>query len=71
MCIAMKLLAFRELGPVKGIDYSKSQIYRKIRDGTFVRPVRLGANKIAFVEAEIDAWIEQRIAERNHTTSNK
>ena len=31
----------------------------------FPKPVRLGKNSVAFVEAEIDAWIESRIAERD------
>jgi len=31
----------------------------------FPKPVRLGKNSVAFVEAEIDAWIESRIADRD------
>ena len=31
----------------------------------FPKPVRIGKNSVAFVEAEIDAWIEARIAERD------
>ncbi len=31
----------------------------------FPKPVRLGKNSVAFIEAEIDAWMESRIAERD------
>ncbi len=30
----------------------------------FPKPVPLGANSVGFVEAEIDAWLEARAAER-------
>ena len=31
----------------------------------FPKPVRLGKNSVTFVEEELDAWIEARIAERD------
>ncbi|MCT8973254.1 helix-turn-helix transcriptional regulator [Microbaculum marinisediminis] len=49
----------------KGITYSRSQLYRKIKDGTFPKPVPLGENRTAFVASEIDRWIEGRIAARD------
>jgi prophage regulatory protein len=60
-----KLLGIDELRPAKGILYSKPHIWRKIREGSFPSPIRLGENRIAFVEAEIDAWIEAKVAERD------
>jgi prophage regulatory protein len=60
-----KLIAFDELKPLKGIGYSRSQIYRKIRDGSFPRQVMLGDQRVAWVESEIDAWIDQRIRARD------
>ncbi len=33
----------------------------------FPKPVRTGKNSVVFVEAEIDAWMEARIAERDET----
>ena len=61
----MRLIAMNRLGPDKGISYSRAQIYRKIKAGSFPRPVRLGENRIAFAEQEIDDWIQARIAERD------
>lgn len=43
--------------------YGKAWIYRLIGDGRFPKPVKIGSRSIAFVESEIDEWIDQRIAE--------
>lgn len=32
--------------------------------GLFPQPVKLGERRIAFVRAEVEAWIDQRIAAR-------
>lgn len=40
----------------------KAWIYRLIAQGRFPKPVKIGSRSVAFVESEIDAWIEQRIA---------
>jgi prophage regulatory protein len=33
-------------------------------EGHFPQPVKLGERRIAFVRAEVEAWIDQRIANR-------
>lgn len=45
------------------IGYSKAWIYRLLKDSRFPKPVKIGTRAIAFVESEVDEWIEQRIAE--------
>ncbi len=45
--------------------YKKSKLYALIDEGRFPKPVRLGYKAVRFVEAEIDAWIAARIAERD------
>lgn len=37
---------------------SRATIWRRIRAGEFPPPVRLGANRVAWREAEVAAWIE-------------
>ena len=61
----MKLLSIDELKPVKGIPYSKPHLWRLIRAGKFVQPIRLGENRIAFSEEEVDSWIASKAAERD------
>ncbi|MDC9589409.1 AlpA family transcriptional regulator [Xenorhabdus sp. XENO-10] len=43
--------------------YSKAWIYKLISDGAFPKQVKIGSRSVAFIEAEIDDWIAQRIAE--------
>lgn len=65
--MSTRLIPLKELGPAKGIPYSRAQIYRMIGEGRFPRPVKLGEHRIAFVEQEVDAWIKAKIAERDAT----
>ena len=47
---------------------SRTRLYASLAKGDFPRPVKLGSSPssraIGFVESEIDAWINARIAER-------
>ena len=43
--------------------YSKAWLYRLMSQQRFPSPVKIGTRAIAFVESEIDEWINQRIAE--------
>ena len=44
-----------------------SAIYEGIKEGDFPRQVQLGPKAVAWLEAEIDAWIDRRIAKRDGT----
>ena len=55
----MRLLKISELEE-KGIPYSRAHIYRLIHAKKFPEPVRLGANRIAFVESEIRRLAHQQ-----------
>ena len=41
-------------------NFSRSSIYRGIRDGSFPIPVRIGERAIAFKIKELEKWIESR-----------
>ncbi|OMQ22188.1 helix-turn-helix transcriptional regulator [Serratia oryzae] len=43
--------------------YSKAWIYRLMSQGKFPASVKIGTRAIAFVESEIDEWVNERIAE--------
>jgi len=49
----------------KRTGYSKAWLYRLLGENRFPKPVKIGSRSIAFVESEIDAWIAERIAERD------
>ena len=40
---------------------SKSQLHRLIKDGEFPRQVPIGRQRVAFLESEVNAWIESRL----------
>lgn len=47
------------------IPYSLVQINRLERYGLFPKRVKLGPAKIAWVEAEISEWLQQKMMERS------
>lgn len=56
---------FITMEQVRGrVALSKTEIYRKIKAGVFPRPVPLGPQKVAFVESEVAAWMEDRLRAR-------
>ena len=60
----MQLLNFDGL-KAKGIGYSRPHLWRLMRAGKFPKPIKLGANRNAWIDAEIEKWIEARIAQRD------
>jgi prophage regulatory protein len=46
-----------------------SSIYLAMQRGTFPRPVSLSTKTVGWLAHEIDAWIADRIADRNSKTS--
>lgn len=45
------------------VPFSRSSIYAKIQLGEFPRPLSMGARAVAWLESDIDRWIEARILE--------
>jgi prophage regulatory protein len=46
-----------------------SAIYEGIADGTFPKPVPIGLRAVGWLEDEIEAWIEERIAARDRKSA--
>ena len=57
----MVLLGMDEVS--RRVNFSSKHIYKLIALGTFPEPIRTGPNSIAFLESEIDEWIEALRAE--------
>lgn len=61
----MRLLDDKDLTD-RGIKpTSKAQRWRLIRAGKFPKPIKVGSRN-AWIESEVDAWIQDRIAERDN-----
>lgn len=66
MTAARRLLRMQQVEERTGLK--RSAIYQLVASGSFPRQVRLGDGKcppVAWVEAEIEQWIENRIAARD------
>lgn len=50
--------------------YSRAWLYRLLSENRFPKPVKIGSRAIAFVESEIETWINERIAERDGVGAN-
>ena len=46
------------------VPYSEAHIYRLEKAGDFPRRAHLGANRVVWVESEIDNWIAESLARR-------
>ena len=64
----MKLLSYDDLKPAKGVAYSKIQLWRLEKQGSFPKRIPLGKQRYGWAEHEIDAWIAERIHARDHLT---
>ena len=60
--------------------YGRTSIYRKMEEGTFPRSVKLGgppidpnvfdSRAVAWIEGEVEKWIESRIDERDSVSTD-
>lgn len=57
-----QLLRLRQVQSTTGL--SRGAIYDMASRGQFPSPIKIGPRASAWVAAEVDAWIERRIAER-------
>jgi prophage regulatory protein len=62
--MSARLISYEDLKS-KGIPYSKPHLWRLEKQGKFPKRVPIGAGRYAYVEEEIDAYIAQKIAERD------
>ncbi|EGR2428035.1 AlpA family transcriptional regulator [Vibrio cholerae] len=58
----MRFLKLKEV--MEKTALSRSAIYRKMNDGEFPKSVSLGERAIAWVESEVDEWMEMRLERR-------
>ena len=41
-----------------------SRIYQAVKDGSFPKPVPIGKHAVAWIESEVQTWVEKRIEAR-------
>jgi prophage regulatory protein len=57
----MQFLRVRKVTEMVG--FSKTTLYARVKDGSFPKPIRLGPNSVAFLEADILDWMQSQIAQ--------
>ena len=58
----MRLISMKEL--MHKTSLARSTIYKYLSEGNFPKSVSLGPNKVAWLESEVDEWIEEKLAQR-------
>jgi len=58
----MRLIRLKEVMNLTALG--RSTIYKKMKEGTFPKTVSLGDRAVAWIESEIEEWIEEIIAQR-------
>ncbi|MDT8805371.1 helix-turn-helix transcriptional regulator [Vibrio vulnificus] len=58
----IRLIRFREVLAMTGL--SRSSVYRFIEANQFPAQVQLGGRAVAWVESEVQEWIQQRVSAR-------
>ena len=64
-----RLLSYEVLKSTKGVTYSKQHLRRLEKAGEFPRRVPIGENRYGYVEDEVDAWLEAKIAARDEVAA--
>lgn len=58
-----RLIDIAQVGSLTGL--SRATIYNQIKAGAFPRPVQITARRVGWVEGEISAYVEGKIAARD------
>ena len=60
----MELLSYRDLRE-KGIKFHRTHIWRKVKEGSFPPPIKIGAQRNAWIDSEIEEWIAGLVEQRD------
>nr|BDD47124.1 transcriptional regulator [Saccharospirillaceae bacterium] len=58
-----RLMRVREVCAATGLSHSV--LYDRMKNGEFPKSIPLGGRAVAWSSVEVNAWIQQRIAERD------
>ncbi len=67
----MKIRVIKLNEVIEKTALSKSTIYSRIKEGSFVEPIKLGSRAVGFLEGEVDEWIQNRVADSRNSGEDK
>jgi prophage regulatory protein len=62
-----RLIRFKEV--INRTSKSRASIYTAMKAGRFPTTIKLGPKSVAFIEHEIDAWIDERTEARDSSNT--
>lgn len=65
-----QIVSKKELKSLCGIPYSPVHIGRLEAAGKFPKRIKLGQNRVAWLLTEVEAWIDERLAQRSLDTNS-
>jgi prophage regulatory protein len=60
---APKPRLIRRAEVIARVSLARSTIYKRIAAGEFPRPIPIGGGRVAWIQSDIDNWINERLAE--------
>lgn len=51
------------------VGLSRSTVYNRVSTGSFPAPIKLGEKSVAWLEADVDAWIHDRVVKSSRGLS--
>lgn len=58
----MRFISMKEV--MHKTSLARSTIYKYLAEGGFPKSASLGANKVAWLESDIEEWMEEKLAQR-------
>lgn len=55
----------REPQVLERLPFSKPTLHRKVKEGSFPAPVKIGARAVAWITSEVEEWERSVVAERD------
>jgi prophage regulatory protein len=66
----MRVITYARLRPEKGIEYSRDHLRRKCAKDEFPKPIQISDKRIAWIEAEVDAWLAAKCQARDDRSAD-
>lgn len=63
----MKTLRLRDVKARVGLGHTT--LYELMKQQAFPRPIRLSPNRVAWLENDVQRWLDERVAERDANSS--
>jgi prophage regulatory protein len=58
----MRLIRLKEVMHCSGL--ARSTIYKYVAENTFPKPVPIGGRAVAWIQGEVEAWMNEKIEQR-------